>query len=525
MKFKNVFLLTTIPIILASCLGGGGGAGTNLAAIAGLSLPQNVEVLQDDNALSGNLAAVNSAAYNSTGTDYSKAKAEVWIDGGAWQDPLMMVDFLMCIMVNNGASLLPNSTFKSLVDMNKCSDDDTSGIPRFNEVISVSSRESNTSVQNVTAYIDDKTDRNQDGDFDDAFENEKVATEIVIVTAPTASNPYGAFTFNWNVTNRAANNHGRGSVSFSEESASQTRMKFIREDGNSGSNDYQYLSAKLNKDGSGGRVYVEQSAYGGSPQDFKVHYNSTHVWIAGSGSPQCYNLDESSMTPHVYSYNLYNSSTGALIDISAGLEFLHGSGKNERGYAGSYINTSGAIKHWIWTEDSSSNPQPTTIYKESDPSVSYSVAWTSGLSPSSLNGKPTITGMSFDEPIIFTASFTDSDGNTKNDDLNYEGPGQLWGIEWNQRGGSGSDPWLPAYTIADGALLTATNGNTYRVKQVGLWKVPALVSSGFCSGLNVSSSNFTDIDTRPTLSAVSTTWSSKPTITAKPRVIHGVKQY
>jgi hypothetical protein len=525
MKFKNVFLLTTIPIILASCLGGGGGAGTNLAAIAGLSLPQNVEVLQDDNALSGNLAAVNSAAYNSTGTDYSKAKAEVWIDGGAWQDPLMMVDFLMCIMVNNGASLLPNSTFKSLVDMNKCTDDNTSGIPRFNEVISVSSRESNTSVQNVTAYIDDKLDMNNDGDFDDAFENEKVATEIVIVTAPTASNPYGAFTFNWNVTNRAANNHGRGSVSFSEESASQTRMKFIREDGNSGNNDYQYLSAKLNKDGSGGRVYVEQSAYGGSPQDFKVHYNSTHVWIAGSGSPQCYNLDESSMTPHVYSYNLYNSSTGALIDISAGLEFLHGSGKNERGYAGSYINTSGAIKHWIWTEDSSSNPQPTTIYKESDPSVSYSVAWTSGLSPSSLNGKPTITGMSFDEPIIFTASFTGSDGNTENDDLNYEGPGQLWGIEWNQRGGSGSDPWLPAYTIADGALLTATNGNTYRVKQVGLWKVPALVSSGFCSGLNVSSSNFTDIDTRPTLSAVSTTWSSKPTITAKPRVIHGVKQY
>ena len=231
------------------------------------------------------------------------------------------------------------------------------------------------------------------------------------------------------------------------------------------------------------------------------------------------------MTPYVYSYNLYNSSTGALIDISAGLEFLHGSGKNERGYAGSYVNESGATKHWIWTEDSSSNPQPTTIYKESDPSVSYSVAWTSGLSPSSLNGKPTITGMSFDEPIMFTAPFTGSDGNTENDDLNYEGPGQLWGIEWNQRGGSGGDPWFPAYNIADGAVLTATNGNTYRVKQVGLWKVPVLVSSGFCNGLNVSSSNFTDLEIRPTLGAVSTTWSSKPTITAKPRVIHGVKQY
>jgi hypothetical protein len=523
MNFKNVFLLTTIPIILAAC-GDGDVAGTNPAAIAGLSLPQNVEVLQDDNALSGNLAAVNSAAYNSTGTDYSKAKAEVWIDGGVWQDPLGMVDFLMCIMVNNGTSLLPNSTFKSLVDMNKCTDDDASVIPRFSEVITVSSRESNTSVQNVTAYIDDKTDRNNDGDYDDAGESQKVATEIVIVTAPTASNPYGAFTFNWNVTNRAANNYGRGSVSFSEESASQTRMKFIREDGRSGDNDYQYLSAKLNKDGSGGRVFVEES-FGGSRQDYKVHFNTTHVFIAGDSNPDCLELDESTMTPYVYSYNLYNSSTGALIDIAAGLEFLHGSGKNKRGYAGSYVNESGATKHWIWTEDSSSNHQPTTIYKESDPSVSYSVAWTSGLSPSSLNGKPTITGMSFDEPIIFTAPFTGSDGNTENDDLNYEGPGQLWGIEWYQNGSPPSGPYFPAYNIADGAVLTATNGNTYRVKQVGLWKTPAIVGNEFCDELNVNTSNFTDIEIRPTLSAVSTTWSSKPTITAKPRVIHGVKQY
>ena len=64
MNFKNIILFTPVPVILAACLGGGGGAGTNLAAaaVAGLNLPANVEILVDDSALSGNLAAVNMAA-------------------------------------------------------------------------------------------------------------------------------------------------------------------------------------------------------------------------------------------------------------------------------------------------------------------------------------------------------------------------------------------------------------------------------------------------------------------------------
>ena len=54
MSFKNILLLTTIPFILAACGGAGAGMPYAAAAISGLNLPQNIEVLQDDSAFSGN---------------------------------------------------------------------------------------------------------------------------------------------------------------------------------------------------------------------------------------------------------------------------------------------------------------------------------------------------------------------------------------------------------------------------------------------------------------------------------------
>ena len=127
MNFKNIILFTSIPVILAACLGGGGGAGTNLAAaaIVGLNLPENVEVLQDDAALAGSLAAVNMAAYNSAGTDYTKAKGDVWIKSGGWQNPLDMADMLICIMNGSMESTVINSTYLALVDMSQCEKEGT----------------------------------------------------------------------------------------------------------------------------------------------------------------------------------------------------------------------------------------------------------------------------------------------------------------------------------------------------------------------------------------------------------------
>jgi hypothetical protein len=83
--------------------------------------------------------------------------------------------------------------------------------------------------------------------------------------------------------------------------------------------------------------------------------------------------------------------------------------------------------------------------------------------------------------------------------------------------------WSPQYNIADGTELTATDGTTWRVKQMGAWKTIPTVASSNCSALPVTDAEVAY--TAPTLTAVTTTWADKPTITAKPRVIQGILQY
>ena len=513
MNFKNATFFVSMPFILSACLGGGGGAGTNLAVIAGLNLPANVEVLQDDSALSGNLAAVSSAVYNDPGTDYTNTKAETWIDGGAWQRPLATVDSLVCIIKNTGASQLPNSTYAALIDSGLCAGEQGSSQDnkkvKFTKVAVVSTRSDNTSEQNVIGYYN-------------PFPNFKYVTETTITEGFSTSNPFGVFAFNWVQADPPSSAFSeKGSVAFTNHSASQVALNYSVEWKAPGGNPYddkQWVSGLLNKDGSGGKVKVSlTNNLTSSTVVHKVNFNATHAKIDTDGSQVCKNLDEATMGTYVYGYNLYNTS-GALKNLSAGLAFVYGSAKDKRGYAGQYDNwgdhdSDGATadtslrKWWIWTDDGT---LPSTIYKESDITVSYSTSGT--------YADPTVTGLTLDNPVNITASFTDSEGATKTDDLNYEGPGQLWGIDWT---GSG-DSWTPAYNIADGTSLTATDGTEYKVKQTGMWKTLASASIGDCSSLSV-----TDADisfTAPTIVPVTATWADKPTITDKPKIIHGVLQ-
>ena len=540
MLIKNIVIIGLAASILFGC-NSDSASSSSAAAVAGLNLPANIEVLQDDSAVSASLAAVNNAAYNSTGTDYSNAKAEIYIDGGEWQEPLNMADFLICIMNGTGANLIPNGTYKALINMTQC--DNAQGSTqagkktKFSDATVVSSRASNTSTQNIKTYIIDRMDSNDDGDTTDAGEMLNIVVEAAITEAASTANPYGLFTFDWNQTNNPSGEFMRGSIAITNDSSTQVGMSMLAQGKDSTNEDNLWAKGLLNKDGSGGKMKVKMFIDENNDGDFldsdetltfKVNFNATHANIDTDGTAVCKNLTEASMTSYVYNYNLYNSTTGALKDITAGLEFLHGSGKSLRGYAGSYVNGSGAVKHWIWTEDGSA---PTTIYKESDTSVSYSIAWASG--------QPTITGMVFDPRIEIDASFTGitpgGTSGTKTDNLDYEGPGQLWGINWTLAGDTNSNgqcdsgesdcdnKWSPNYNIADGTTLTDTDGVDWKVKQMGMWKTLATVNASNCSALPVTDAavNFTT----PTLSAVSTTWASKPTVTAKPRVISGIKQY
>ena len=541
MLIKNIVIIGLTASILFGCKSVTPSS-SSVTPIAGLNLPANIEVIQETSA-SASLAAVNNAAYNSTGTDYTNAKAEIYIDAGEWQEPLTMGDFLICVMNGTGADLIPNGTYKALLNMTQCDNEQSSTQvgkkTSFAEATVVSSRASNTSPQLIKSYIVDTHDENNDGDTTDAGEALNIVTEVSITESASTSNPYGLFTFDWNQTNNPSGEFMRGSLAITNDSSTQVGMSMIAQSKNSSDEDNLWAKGLLNKDGSGGKMKVNMSIDENNDGDFldsgeivnfKINFNATHANIDTDGTVVCKNLTESSMTSYVYNYNLYNSTTGALKDITAGLEFLHGNGTSStlRGYAGSYVNGSGAVKHWIWTEDGSA---PTTIYKESDTSVSYSIAWASG--------QPTITGMTFDPRIEIDASFTGitpgGTSGTKTDNLDYEGPGQLWGMNWTLAGDTNSNgqcdggesscdnEWSPEYNIADGTSLTDTNGVVWKVKQMGMWKTLATVNASNCSTLPVTDAAVAF--TIPSLSAVSTTWASKPAVTARPRVISGIKQY
>jgi len=518
---KNIILLSFVAIFMSGAGCGNPATVAEIAAIAGLQLPKNVEVFQDDSAVAS-LAAVNSAAYNSTGTDYTDAKAEIWIDGGNWQQPLNMADMLICIA---GASTDPggtlvNETYLALIDMSQCDtgNGQQKGVKtRFAESTIVSSRASNNATQKGSFYFVNAEDDNGDGDTTDAGETMHYASQSTIDVAATKSNPYGAFTFDWYQANAITGDHSRGSLTFSDASTTLAGISFIVEEKDASNTDVsqryefnQWAVGDLNKDGSGGKLKVSQfDSNDGGYITYKINYNATHANIDTDGTAVCKDLDESTMTTYFGNYNLYNTTTGALKDITAGLPFTYGADQtNYRGYAGSYTDYNDVRRNWVWTEDGST---PTTIYNEDDTTVTYTISWSAG--------QPTVTGMTFDDPINFTASFLDSNGTTRTNDLNYEGPGQLWGVNWTEASGQ----WTPDYNIADGTELTATDGTKWRVKATNAWKTLATVASSNCSAIPIG-----DVDasfTKPTLRAVTTVWSEKPTITDKVRVIHGVLQY
>ena len=164
---------------------------TSTEQIAGMALPQNVIVIQDPSA-SASLAAVNNAAYNSSGTDYSNRKADMWVDAGEWQEPLNMADMLVCIMGASSHSTLANATYRALVDMTICNNDagdQASAVASYADVVMTVSRASNTANQIGTGYFTQTEDNNSDGDTLDAGEKSEFVAEIVMTEGASATNP------------------------------------------------------------------------------------------------------------------------------------------------------------------------------------------------------------------------------------------------------------------------------------------------------------------------------------------------
>lgn len=136
----------------------------------------------------------------------------------------------------------------------------------------------------------------------------------------------------------------------------------------------------------------------------------------------------------------------------------------------------------------------------------------------------------FDPPLQITYKFTSADdanagtafAGTGHYDktflLEYGGPGELWGIPWEQQG----QRWAAAFTLADGTLLGSTD--QYVVKAMEKEQKMRSVNTSNCSALTLPDDGSLPLPTSSDIGSVSITLSGKPTVTDAPAVIEGELQ-
>ena len=105
-------------------------------------------------------------------------------------------------------------------------------VTSFAQATVISARASNTANQTATAYFLDGEDENTNGVISEA-EDGKYIAKVTISESASNTNPFGAFSFNWNkadaVTDGSAGDYERGSMAFTSNSATEIGFSFLEQ--------------------------------------------------------------------------------------------------------------------------------------------------------------------------------------------------------------------------------------------------------------------------------------------------------
>ncbi len=510
MKKTNLILTTSVVLLLSGC-GGGSSSTPAPEVISGLSMPSSVEIIQDNSATPANLASVNHAAYNTSGTDYDNAVKEVWINGGEWQEPFITADGIACIISATGASNHPNDKYLALVQDTLCFEDENASpgnvVERWSSAIVDSSRADDNpgTPQYNKIYFELK----YSGGVDD------IATDVIVSAEPSTANPWGEWSMHYDMKNQPTGMFDTGAVSI-KKSDNDINFKFISK-GDFDSDrskdwdwDKNWVNGILKADKSGGKAKIWQElgwVDSGAPHTYSVDFNTTHAaYIKDDGAVTCQSL--TSFDERAYRYNIYNED-GSEVDTNSQIELVFGVNKDKRAWVGRYKSggtaSSPTYSNWMWTEDGS---KPETVYLSSDNSVSKSVTWTNGI--------PVVNNINLTPPILFDQA----NNSAISSNLDYAGEGKLWGLGWTKVNGR----WQPDTSLADGTQLTDTLGTNYRIKSTAIGKTPNIVTASNCTnaGLDPSAINYT----KPVITNTATdiAWSDKPVVSSEVKVKHGITQ-
>jgi hypothetical protein len=494
------------------------------------------------------------AAYDDEGTDYASLEAYTWVGKGPAAETLSMVDFLLCVMDKTKASDHPNTSYSAMVEETDCYGKASKNGPEFASITLKTKRLIATDPYTVDTWFVSPS-------------GQKVVAQIEITAGPSATNPMGVFTINWEMidSDSAAPTGARGTLAFTADNKIQYLENSYKGGQTSDHLEISYVYGNMSADLSTGQLAIKTPVWDNSinaydSHDYRYVFNSDYLlWDDNTASAQCQSREVADMTKSVYEYKLFDA-LGAEKIITGPFAFDYLS-SDETVYNGWAYQTG------VWLEngedDVNKGARPTTIIRHSD-DMEFSICYDwddDGLVGSAACGQAgdlTYVGLlekvsgealTFDKPLEFNAislvDNLDSTGNTSSSITttfagSFSNLEQIcnvagnWVTRWNGTTDNCqvSAGMRPQYTIPDGQILTDSADNTtqYYVKASRIQKnLSTAAGANDCASLDLSNAPAVSPwggFAKENIPSVDLLWSEIPTVSAANtlKYIHGVAQ-
>ena len=341
------------------------------------------------------LGSVVSADFKASGTDYSNALAsqEKWSEDAA-NEFVTMPNSFACIISNSGAVDNPNGNWTSLIDEAACglAEPDPKGATVYSSSAMKSSRASNTSPQEVTAWFN-------------AQGGSRYIADVTLKNGADSLPPFGEWYFSFY---RAGELNSGTWTTYTKDTAKEFGYVDIGKSGN----DVAILVAtemEIDENIGGQNVVIDDDTYakvvfvGGSSDNTKfvgktnnvitlksnganTGFGSGYEMIAGATSANYYfrqNLDSSGnlvantnacfdrtqQFETAHQGMLFDATTGKKVNLTGGFGFTKADGT--RGYLGSW-------GVWIDGGDTNFTTNSRSLAITNDDGVNYSIKWAPG---------------------------------------------------------------------------------------------------------------------------------------------------
>lgn len=381
-RYGALFTLST-PLILTACGGGGSTETTTSEAISGLQLPERVDVVAAESSSARSAAARFAGRgelglrFDDAGSDYANASTDIHTYHPAIE-PVNTANEILCFISQMRADqFVDQGAYIALVDDDECSQGESGASSQnqssgqnatnYTEVIIDSTRASNEDPMIVNVWIPE-----MEGPGNSSM---LIKARAEVTAEPSATNPMGEFQLTWQMIDSSGTSFGSGEISTAGVSSGLNGFTFfesMEDDFGFGPMQIERAASVEMQGETTGQAITRTTMTpdpGGENATYRLSYDAD--FIIGSQdslTPQVC-LDRNNIDETVWSYDLFDYTSGATLSLNSGLSFT---------YDGKY----GHVGYWgLWYEDESANLDGATVSVfdySSDTQTDYTLQQTPG---------------------------------------------------------------------------------------------------------------------------------------------------